>query len=68
LANGIDRDRGEDGYLREGSEEASRDADKRRRAAMSLQPQKLPEVPEETARIAKILFPKGNKYMWLRDE
>jgi transposase len=40
----------------------------RRRAAMSLQSQKLPEVPEETARIAKILFPKGNKYMWLRDE
>jgi transposase len=35
---------------------------------MSLQPQKLPEVPLETARIAKILFPKGNKYMWLRDE
>ena len=35
---------------------------------MSLQPQKLPEIPEETARIAKILFPKGNKYMWLRDE
>src|SRR2546429_9950803 len=34
---------------------------------MSLQPQKLPEIPEETARIAKILFPKGNKYMWLRD-
>src|SRR2546429_4369951 len=35
---------------------------------MSLHPQKLPEIPEETARIAKILFPKGNKYMWLRDE
>ena len=35
---------------------------------MSLQPQKLPEIPEETARLAKILFPKGNKYMWLRDE
>jgi transposase len=35
---------------------------------MSLKPQKLPEIPEETARIAKILFPKGNKYMWLRDE
>jgi transposase len=68
LANGIDRDRGKDGYLREGSEETSKDVDKRRRAAMSLQPQKLPEVPEETARIAKILFPKGNKYMWLRDE
>jgi transposase len=35
---------------------------------MSRHPQKLPEIPEETARIAKILFPKGNKYMWLRDE
>jgi transposase len=35
---------------------------------MSLHPQKLPEIPEETVRIAKILFPKGNKYMWLRDE
>ena len=35
---------------------------------MSLKPQKLPEIPEETVRIAKILFPKGNKYMWLRDE
>jgi len=35
---------------------------------MSLQPQKLPEIPEETARVAKILFPKGNKYIWLRDE
>src|SRR2546421_10992381 len=34
----------------------------------SLQPQKLPEIPEETARIAKILFPKNNVYMWLRDE
>jgi transposase len=35
---------------------------------MSLQPEKLPEIPEETARIARILFPKGNRYMWLRDE
>ena len=35
---------------------------------MSLYPQKLPEIPEETAHIVKILFPKGNKYMWLRDE
>ena len=35
---------------------------------MSLYPQKLPEIPEETARIARILFPKGNLYMWLRDE
>lgn len=35
---------------------------------MSLQPEKLPEVPEETAHIARSLFPKGNRYMWLRDE
>ena len=35
---------------------------------MSLHPQELPEIPEETARIARILFPKGNIYMWLRDE
>jgi transposase len=35
---------------------------------MSLQPQKLPEIPELTARIARRLHPKGNKYMWLRDE
>ena len=35
---------------------------------MSLQPEKLPEVPELTARIARRLHPKGNKYMWLRDE
>ena len=35
---------------------------------MSLHPQKLPEIPEETARVARILFSKGNVYMWLRDE
>lgn len=35
---------------------------------MSLQPQKLPEIPEEIARAAKLLFPKGNRFMWLRDE
>src|SRR5689334_750538 len=35
---------------------------------MSLQPEKLPEIPEETARIARILFPEGNRFMWLRDE
>lgn len=35
---------------------------------MSLQPQTVPEIPAETARIAKILFPKGNKYLWLREE
>ncbi|GHO50761.1 hypothetical protein KSX_89240 [Ktedonospora formicarum] len=35
---------------------------------MSLQPQSLPAIPEETARVARSLFPKGNRYMWLRDE
>ncbi len=35
---------------------------------MSLQPQALPDIPEETARVARCLFPKGKRYMWLRDE
>jgi transposase len=35
---------------------------------MSLQPETLPEIPEETARVARSLFPKGNRYRWLRDE
>ena len=33
---------------------------------MSLKPQIRPEVPEETTRVAKASFPKGNKYMHLR--
>jgi transposase len=35
---------------------------------MSLQPQAIPPIPEETARVARALFPKGNRYMQLRDE
>lgn len=35
---------------------------------MSLQPQTMPSIPEETARIARALFPKGNRYLQLRDE
>lgn len=35
---------------------------------MSLQPQALPAVPEETARVARAIFPAGNRYMHLRDE
>jgi transposase len=35
---------------------------------MSLQPEKLPEIPELIARTARKLHPKGNRYMWLRDE
>jgi transposase len=34
---------------------------------MSLHPGKMGEVPEETARVAKACFPKGNRYMRLRD-
>lgn len=34
---------------------------------MSLRPEKIEAVPEETARIAKTCFPKGNRYIRLRD-
>jgi transposase len=35
---------------------------------MSLKPQPIPPVPEETVRIAQAAFPKGNIYMQMRDE
>jgi transposase len=35
---------------------------------MSLQPQVVYLVPEETARVAWAAFPKGNAYMRMRDE
>jgi transposase len=35
---------------------------------MSLQPRRLQDVPEETARVAQAAFPQGNIYMTLRDE
>ena len=35
---------------------------------MSLQPQPSTAVPEETARVARAAFPKGNLYLTLRDE
>jgi transposase len=34
---------------------------------MSLHPEKIGEIPEETARIAKACFPKGNRYIRLRE-
>lgn len=37
-------------------------------ALVSLQPQPIGPVPEETARVARAAFPKGNVYMRLRDE
>lgn len=35
---------------------------------MSLQPQPIGSVPEETSRVARAAFPKGNLYITLRDE
>jgi transposase len=35
---------------------------------VSLRPQTVPSVPEETARIARSAFPKGNLYMRIPDE
>src|SRR5688572_2640748 len=35
---------------------------------MSLRPQPVPPVPEETARVARAAFPDPNIYMLLRDE
>lgn len=35
---------------------------------MSIHPQLIEPVPAETARIARLAFPKGNRYLTLRDE
>jgi len=35
---------------------------------MSLQPQEIPPVPEATAATARAAFPRGNRYMAMRDE
>ena len=35
---------------------------------MSLQPQNSYGIPEETQRVARAAFPKGNLYMRMRDE
>src|SRR5258708_32606565 len=43
------------------------EASKRRKSTMSLHPEKIGVVPEETARVAKACFPKGNRYIRLRD-
>lgn len=36
--------------------------------SMCLRPQTIPPVPEETARIAKVVFRKGNIYLRIREE
>jgi transposase len=35
---------------------------------MSLRPKEIPPVPEETRRVARAAFPRGNVYMHIRDE
>ncbi len=35
---------------------------------MSLHPQSIPAIPEETARVAHAVLPQGNVYMQMRDE
>ena len=35
---------------------------------MTLHPRFIPEVPEETARVAQAAFRKGNRYLQMRDE
>ena len=35
---------------------------------MSLHPQEIPPIPEETARVARAILPQGNRYLLLRDE
>src|SRR5215467_13976833 len=38
-----------------------------RRPSMSLKPTAIPPIPEETARVARAVFPRGNELMQLRD-
>jgi transposase len=35
---------------------------------MPLKPHPITPIPEETIRIARAAFPKGNMFMWMRDE
>ena len=35
---------------------------------MSLQIESIPDVPEETRRVAQAAFPKGNRWIWVRDK
>src|SRR5215469_827736 len=43
-------------------------SNKRRRRAMSMRPQEINPVPEETAHVARAANPQGNTYMNMRDE
>ena len=35
---------------------------------MSLHPQEIPPIPEETARVARAILPQGNRYLLLLEE
>jgi len=35
---------------------------------MSLHPQAFSPIPEETVRVARAVYPKGNVYLQIRDE
>ena len=35
---------------------------------MSLQPQAIPPLPEETRRVTRAILPKGNVFTQMRDE
>lgn len=39
----------------------------KQRWIMSMQPQPIPSVPEDTAAVARAAFPKGNLYLQIRD-
>lgn len=34
---------------------------------MSMHPQNIPDIPKETAQVARAAFPKGNIYIQIRD-
>src|SRR6266702_5374940 len=48
--------------------EASCSSRSSRRESMSLKPQEIGPIPEETARVAHAAYPKGNVFMRMRDE
>ena len=35
---------------------------------MSMQPEAIGSIPEETVRVARAAFPRGNTYMIMRDQ
>src|SRR3954470_9707408 len=64
----IRRGEGEAGTEGRGAGWPGRSGILREYSVMSPRPQVCPTVPEETVRIARASFPKGNRYMRLRDE